>query len=246
MSIPARRYRWTSQAIHGITDDKVKSADGFEAAYTSYLGFAGGHLVLGYSLGFDLAVLKAEHERAGLPWKTPRALDVRDLVRVLNPPLPDFSLDKIAAWLGVDVQGRHTALGDAIVTGEIYLALLPRLREVGIRTLAEAEEACRRKISPGEAPAAWLELGVTPAAGALARVDSYPYRHRVRDVMATPPQMIAPESDLGAALQALVTRKISSLFVTPIKPDGPHGIITERDILRAVAANTRGALAARR
>jgi DNA polymerase-3 subunit epsilon/CBS domain-containing protein len=234
-----------AQAIHGITGEMVNDAPDFAAANKSYLDFAGDHLILGYSLGFDLAVLKAEHERASRPWRDPRALDVRELVRVLNPPLADFSLDKIAAWLGVDVEGRHTALGDALVTGEIFLALLPRLREAGIRTLAEAEDACRRKAPPSEAPAAWLELGAAPAAGALARVDSYPYRHRVRDVMATPPRLIAPDARIGEALRALITGKISSLFVAPVEPDGAHGIITERDILRAIAANPGKALAAR-
>lgn len=242
---PGERIPADSQSIHGITDTMVKDAPSFGAAHKSYRDFAGDHLILGYSLGFDLAVLKTEHERAGRPWKAPRALDVRELVRVLNPPLPDFSLDKIAAWLGVDVEGRHTALGDAFVTGEILLALLPRLREAGIRTLAEAEDACRRRASPSEAPATWLELGTAPAAGALARVDSYPYRHRVRDVMATPPRMIAAGARIGEALQTLIAGKISSLFVSPFEPDGAHGIITERDILRAIAANADAALAAK-
>lgn len=240
MPIPAE-----SEAIHGISDDMVQAAPGFEAAYKAYTAFAGDHLVLGYSLGFDFAVLKAEHQRLGLSWKPPRFLDVRDLVRLLNPQLPDFSLDKVAAWLGVTVQNRHSAGGDAIVTGEVFLALLPRLREAGIRTLAEAEDACRKRAPHDSAPAGWHETAAGPAAaGALARVDSYPYRHRVRDIMASPPHMIGPGAKLGEALEMLMARKISSLFVTPREPGAAFGIITERDILRAIAANTATALAA--
>ena len=234
-----------SRAIHGISDAKVAGAPGFEAAYKSYLAFAGDHLILGYSLGFDLAVLKNENERSGIPWKLPRSLDVRELVRVLNPPLPDFSLDKVAAWLGVAVKDRHTAVGDAIVTAEVFVALLPVLREKGIRTLGEAEDAGRRRRSAGdETPADWQEaLAGRPAIGALARVDSYPYRHRVRDVMAKPPFVIAGDLSLHQALDMLVARKISSLFVLPASPGGPHGILTERDILRALAADPAHALA---
>ena len=241
---PGQKIPPDSSAIHGISDEMVRDAPGFEAAHAAYVAFAGEHVILGYSLGFDLAMLKAEHERAGLPWKPPRSLDIRDLVRVLNPPLPDYSLDKVAAWLGVDVKDRHTAVGDAVVTGEIFLALLPRLRDIGIRTLGEAEDACRKRRSPAdEAPAGWHDVvSARPAAGALARVDSYPYRHRVKDVMAAPPLSIDGHASLHQALDIIVAKKISSLFVTPARPDAPHGIVTERDILRAIAADPVHAL----
>jgi DNA polymerase-3 subunit epsilon/CBS domain-containing protein len=231
-----------SQVIHGISDEMVRESPGFELANKAYSTFVGDHLILGYSLGFDLAVFRAEHERAGLPWKPPRYLDVRDLVRLLNPPLPDFSLDKVAAWLGVEVHERHTATGDALITAEIFLALLPRLREAGIRTLAEAEEAARQHMPAREVPSGWIDTSAASAAGALARVDSYPYRYRVHEVMTAPPRMIGVDASIGQALQILVDEKISSLFVRPEHADGPYGIITERDILRNVARNGTRAL----
>jgi DNA polymerase-3 subunit epsilon len=41
----------------------------------------------------------------------------------------------------VSVVGRHTALGDALVTGEVLIRLLPLLKAQGILTLAQALEA---------------------------------------------------------------------------------------------------------
>ncbi|MEQ1524026.1 MAG: 3'-5' exonuclease, partial [Aestuariivirga sp.] len=46
-----------SVAIHGITDDAVKSADSFAQVYKQYRNFAGAHVILGYALDFDLTML---------------------------------------------------------------------------------------------------------------------------------------------------------------------------------------------
>ena len=71
------------------------------------------------------------------------------------------------------------------------------LRARNIRTLAEAETACRAILD--EAPrglrTGWIVPGRESEAAdstpALARLDSFPYRHRVRDVMSTPAVTVA-------------------------------------------------------
>jgi DNA polymerase-3 subunit epsilon/CBS domain-containing protein len=223
-----------SVAVHGITGDAVKSADSFMRVYRRYREFAGAHVILGYALGFDLAILQREHERAGLAWKAPRFLDVRDLAQLLKPDLPDFSLETLAAWLGIAVGERHRALPDARLAAEVFRALLPQLRERSIRTLAEAEDACRRfTASQGRAGThGWHEPPRQHSAP--FHVESYPYRHRARDVMSKPPQFAAAKMTIRQALALLADRKVSSLFVASNKSGTPHGIVTERDILRAI------------
>ena len=44
----------------------------------------------------------------------------------------------------VSIIGRHTALGDAIVTAEVLLRLLPLLAEIGIHTLGQARNAAEK------------------------------------------------------------------------------------------------------
>ena len=97
--------------------------------------------MIGHTVGFDLAMLKRECDLAGLPWTRPRTLDTRLLAQIAAPELAGYTLEKLA-WLGVEVADRHSALGDAATTARVFLALVPKLRDHGIRTIAEAERAC--------------------------------------------------------------------------------------------------------
>ena len=60
-----------------------------------------------------------------------------------NPRLAGQSLGQLADWLGVEITDRHSALGDALTTARVFQAMVPKLREGGIRTYAEAAQACR-------------------------------------------------------------------------------------------------------
>lgn len=67
-------------------------------------------------------------------------LDTLLLSRALDPSLEDHGLDALAERFALTFPpgSRHTALGDAQVTAELLLALLPRLRARGVKTLGDA------------------------------------------------------------------------------------------------------------
>ena len=74
---------------------------------------------------------------------------------------------------------------------------------------------------------------------ALDRIDSFPYRHKVRDVMTSPLATINAEVTVVMAAQRMTGEGVSSLVV--VDPQGkPEGIVTERDLLRAFAADGHG------
>lgn len=128
-----------STAIHGITDDMVADAPAFAHVWPDLQGPFKDRVVIGHNIGFDLAVLKREAERAGLVWQSPKFLDTLRLAAGLFPDWQDLNLETIAAHLGVEVQGRHTALGDALVTAEVWARLLPLLEVAGVATLGQAQ-----------------------------------------------------------------------------------------------------------
>ena len=121
--------------IHGIDDAAVAAEPDFSAVWPQFASVISGAVLIGHTIGFDLAVLKRECARAGLPWTPPRTLDTALLAQVAEPHLGGYTLEHLASWLGVTVEGRHSALGDAVLTAHIFLALIPKLRDGNIRTL---------------------------------------------------------------------------------------------------------------
>jgi CBS domain-containing protein len=233
-----------SRRIHGIETADLADATSFSEAGQSFSAFTGQRLVIGYAVGFDLAMLEREFGRAGLPWAAPRALDLRQLARLAMPELAEQSLEGLAAKLGIAVTNRHRALPDAKLAARIYLQLVPLLRKRDIRLLGEAEMACRT-LAPRiaeEAAAGWHVLPPpAPPEPALVRIDSYPYRHVAADIMTSPPVSVAPAQTLREVLAALAGSNISAVFVRPDGEGKGWGIITERDMLRAISADPQGA-----
>ncbi len=239
--------------IHHIDDSMVAAAPGFAAVWPEVAAALSGSILIGHALGFDLAVLKRECERAGLRWAAPRTLDIWLLAEVAEPHLSGYTLEHLASWLGVKIDHRHSAVADATLTARIFLALLPKLREGNIRTMAEAEQACLALTGVLEEQhrAGWEQAVARPRAReerALARIDPYPYRHRIADVMSAPPKFVAADVTLADALQRMAREKISSLLVAPVgsraalRPSDT-AIVTERDVLRALAEQGGAALA---
>lgn len=63
--------------------------------------------------------------------------DTRRLAAALHPEWRNFSLEHLAARLGVEVVDRHTAAGDALTAGWIFVALLTELESRRVRTIPE-------------------------------------------------------------------------------------------------------------
>ena len=131
----------TSTRIHGIDDEMVAGADEFPMVLPRLRAQIGGRLILGYNIGFDLAVLEAEAERHGVDWSWSAALCLRQLATCLlgtETMMMLGDLEALATHCQVPVVDRHTALGDAAIALAIYRHLLPALAEAGIVTLGDA------------------------------------------------------------------------------------------------------------
>lgn len=235
-----------STAIHGLTNADLAGAPAFPEAWAAFSAFCGNRVWVGYAIGFDVAILRQAIKRAGLAWEEPPTLDVRLLAQALNPRLPDISLEVLCQWLGLETGHRHRALADAEMAGRVFVALLPRLRAKGIATVGDAIGICRR-LSEGSAwPINARDPGETggQAIETAERRDTYPYRHRVGEIMSPNPRFIPAGTGLLEAIRTMTEARISSIYIgRPEDPAGAVGILTERDAMRALAAAGADALA---
>lgn len=139
---PHRPIPEAATAVHGITAEMVQGQPPLEQVLPLFARFAEDRVLVGHNVGFDLSFVRSRERRTGVRLIQP-ALDTLLLDAVLHPDHDSHSLEAVAARLGVDVIGRHTALGDALVTGEVFVRLLVLLQEQGISTLGQALEASR-------------------------------------------------------------------------------------------------------
>lgn len=140
---PGRLVPATSTAIHGLTDEMLADAPPIEEVLPELGRFAEDTILVGHNLAFDLQFLRTAARSTQVALTQP-ALDTLLLDVALYPAQADHTLEAIAARLGVSIVGRHTALGDALVTADVLVGLLGPLREAGIRTLEHALATSRR------------------------------------------------------------------------------------------------------
>ena len=129
--------------IHGIEPAMVAGQPTIDAVLPAFHAFARDTVLVAHNAAFDMRFLQLKQARTGVAFEQP-VLDTLLLSAVVHPQQASHRLEEIAERLGVTVIGRHTALGDAIVTAEIFLKLVPLLAAQGIVTLGQAREAAQQ------------------------------------------------------------------------------------------------------
>jgi DNA polymerase-3 subunit epsilon len=137
---PQRSVPSASVEIHGIDPALLVGQPTIEQVLPRFHKFAEGAVLVAHNAAFDMKFLQIKQARAGVRFDQP-VLDTLLLSSIVHPTWGTHSLDEIADRMNVTIVGRHTALGDAIVTAEILLKLIPLLQAKGIYTLEEARRA---------------------------------------------------------------------------------------------------------
>jgi DNA polymerase-3 subunit epsilon len=140
---PRQRISEASQVIHGISQEMLRGRPTIHDVLPRFHRFVEDTVLIGHNVAFDMRFLELKQASTGITFPNP-VLDTLALASVVHPEQQERSLEAIAGRLGITVTGRHTALGDALTTAEVFLAMLPLLAERGIHTLSEAMAASER------------------------------------------------------------------------------------------------------
>jgi len=139
---PRRSVPEAGVVIHGIRPEQLLGQPTIGAVLPAFHAFAQDTVLVAHNAAFDMRFLQLKEATTGVRFEQP-VLDTLLLAAVAQPGQESHKLEAIAERLGVPVLGRHTALGDALVTAEVFLKLLPLLRAAGIVTLGQALAASR-------------------------------------------------------------------------------------------------------
>jgi DNA polymerase-3 subunit epsilon len=140
---PRRTIPAASIPIHGIEPAMVVGQPTIEQVLPSFHAFAQDTVLVAHNAAFDMRFLQLKEKQSGVLFDHP-VLDTLLLSAVVHPNQDSHRLEAIAERFNVTIIGRHTAMGDAMVTAEVFLKLIPLLAEKGIHTLGQAREAAQK------------------------------------------------------------------------------------------------------
>ncbi|MBF0325813.1 MAG: histidine kinase [Alphaproteobacteria bacterium] len=137
---PKRKIPRGSIRFHGITDDMVADKPPIEVVLPQFKAFVGDAVLVAHNAAFDLKFLRMKEAASQVSFSNP-AIDTLLLSVLIDREEESHSLDSVLDRFSIPAPNRHTALGDALATAELFIRLVDRLDSIGIRTLRESMSA---------------------------------------------------------------------------------------------------------
>ncbi len=142
-----REYRTPgpSVLIHGIAPSEIAAGDDPAEVLLDFMEFVGDSPLLAFHARFDQQMLtRAMKESLGYKFRHP-FLDLAEMAPMLCPQMskPQAGLDDWLELFGLQVQQRHNACADALVSAELALVLFNRAVRQQIENVGRLAERMR-------------------------------------------------------------------------------------------------------
>jgi len=131
---PGRKLSPFIKRFTSITQEQVDEAPPFDLIVGRLAAFLGNAPLIGHNVAFDVGFLA----KAGLRLNNPRC-DTWDMLYVLHPDMPEYSLSRLTTRMGLSHDRPHRAIDDAIATKDVFLQLLKDAMKLDPNSVAEMQ-----------------------------------------------------------------------------------------------------------
>ncbi len=136
----------------GISDEMVAAAPLFEDVAPQIYNLLNGRVFVAHNVSFDYSFVHYLLGRSGFQWSAPKLCTIK-LSRRVFPGLEKYGLGSLTRDLGIRIEGRHRAWGDAAATAQVLTMAMEKEGMQPIHNLLAKKEARKKKIlPPGEMP----------------------------------------------------------------------------------------------
>jgi DNA polymerase-3 subunit epsilon len=130
----------------GISDEMVAGAPLFEEVAPQIYNLLNGRVFVAHNVSFDYSFVHYLLGRSGFQWSAPKLCTIK-LSRRVFPGLEKYGLGSLTRDLGIRIEGRHRAWGDAAATAQVLTMAIEKEGMQPIHNLLAKKEP-RKKIIP--------------------------------------------------------------------------------------------------
>jgi DNA polymerase-3 subunit epsilon len=114
--------------LTGISNEMVRDAPKFYEVARRIVEMTQNRIFVGHNVQFDYRFVQEEFKRLGYDYQRPTMCTVK-LGRRFLPGHKSYSLGNICGELGISINGRHRAAGDAFATTKLFELILEKKKQ---------------------------------------------------------------------------------------------------------------------
>lgn len=122
------------ESLTGITNEMVETERDFKSIADELYELLCDKIFVAHNVNFDYSFIRHQLQQCGYEINCKKLCTIR-LGRKIIPGLKGYGLTKICAHLGVDIEARHRARGDAEATVKLFHLLLERDTNGHVQTM---------------------------------------------------------------------------------------------------------------
>ncbi len=147
---PGQSIPYYIRGLTGITDKMVEKAPPFSKVAAKIFSLLENRVFIAHSVNFDYSFVKQQLADSGYELNVPKLCTIR-LSRKIFPDRPSYSLGNLCGYMGIPINNRHRAGGDAEATVKLFELLLENDKECTV--LKFVKRNSRERILPPNLPA---------------------------------------------------------------------------------------------